>query len=42
MKKSLAARFTIERRSAPLARGRFLSTAADGGKCWERHDRRLH
>ena len=31
---SLPARYTIERRSAPLARRRFLSTAEDGGKCW--------
>ena len=30
----LPALFTIERRSAPLARERFLSTAEDGGKCW--------
>ena len=30
----LSARYTIERRSAPLSRRRFLSTAEDGGKCW--------
>lgn len=34
MKTRALARFTIERRSAPMARYRFLSTAEDGGKCW--------
>lgn len=34
MKPTLPARFTIERRSRPLCRRRFLSTAEDGGKCW--------
>ncbi len=34
MSRDLPARFTIERRSAPLSRWRFLSTAEDGGKCW--------
>ncbi len=34
MMRKLPARFTIERRSAPLSRRRFLSTAEDGGKCW--------
>jgi hypothetical protein len=35
MRRALPARFTIERKSRPLSRRRFLSTAADGGKCWD-------
>ena len=34
MRRPLPARYTIERRSAPLSRWRFLSTAADGGRFW--------
>ena len=31
---ALKVRFTIERKSAPLSRRRFLTTGNDGGKIW--------
>ena len=34
IRRALPARYTIERRSAPLSRRRFLSTASDGTPRW--------